>query len=242
MHKSIPISMIEEKYKLPNPELEAELYYLTEKEGGRKNYVKSGYRGQFYYDKRDWDAPQEFIDKEICNPGEIVQVRLQTLSSNFHVGQFYIGKEFETREGARTVARGKITKIIRPDFNYWDFNSFFDELPKNCKPYDSQNIEGFIADFEYGLNDISQINNLKFTKSLSNKTQMLIVECEIHDKSVKSRPLIDEICKRWREEIQFKKSHYKINLTNFNNRFEFELIFATWHSMYLTGKIIINTT
>ncbi len=50
-------------------------------------------------------------------------------------------------------------------------------------------------------------------------------------KSVKPRPLIDEICKSWREEIQFEKSHYKINLTHFNNRFKFELTFATWHSI-----------
>ncbi|ANO49162.1 hypothetical protein V8245_12300 [Flavobacterium columnare] len=39
----------------PTPYLEAEIYYLTEAEGGRKTPVASGYRGQFYYDGKDWD-------------------------------------------------------------------------------------------------------------------------------------------------------------------------------------------
>ncbi len=234
--------MTDDKFKLLNPELEGEIYYLTEQEGGRKSFVKSGYRGQFYYNGRDWDAPQEFIDKEICNPGETVKVRLQTLSPDFHVGQFFVGQNFETREGAKTVGRGKITQILRQDFNYWDFDSFFDQLPVDCKPYNFQNIGGFIADFEYGLDHIKQIGNLKFTKSLSDRNQMLTVECKVKDKSNQARPLIDEICKSWREEIQFKNSFYKTNLKHFDNGFRFELAFATFHSMYLTGKIILNTT
>lgn len=104
------------KFKLSNPELEAEIYYLTEQEGGRTGYVKSGYRGQFYYNGKDWDVPQEFINQESCNPGDVVQVKLQTLSSEFHIGQFFVGQEFEIREGAKTVGKGKITKILREDF------------------------------------------------------------------------------------------------------------------------------
>jgi translation elongation factor EF-Tu-like GTPase len=98
------------------PELEAEIYYLTAEEGGRSCSVKSGYRGQFYYNGGDWDAPQEFIDKEICNPGETVKVYLQTCSPHFHIGQLSVGQEFEIREGAITVGRGRITKILRSDF------------------------------------------------------------------------------------------------------------------------------
>ena len=234
--------MTDEKFKLPNPELEGEIYYLTEKEGGRKGYVKSGYRGQFFYNGRDWDAAQEFIDKEICNPGETVKVRLQTLSPDFHVGKFAIGQNFETREGAKTVGKGKITKILRQDFNYWDFDSFFKNLPTDCLPYDNQNIGGFIADFDYGLDNIKQIDKLKFTKTLSDKYQMLTVECILKDKSIQARPLIDEICKNWKEEIQFEKSFYKTELKNFEKGFKFELTFATWHSMFLTGKIIVKKT
>ena len=53
-----------EDYKLECPELEAEIYYLTTEEGGRKGYVANGYRGQFYYNGNNWDALQEFIDKK----------------------------------------------------------------------------------------------------------------------------------------------------------------------------------
>jgi len=92
------------------------VHYLTSKEGGRKIAVSSGYRGQFYYDGKDWDAPQEFIDKEICYPGEDVRVFLRTCRPEAHIGKFYVGKQFEIREGLRTVAVGTITKVIRSDF------------------------------------------------------------------------------------------------------------------------------
>lgn len=103
------------KYKLREPQLEAEIYYLTEQEGGRKTAVNNGYRGQFHYNGKDWDTPQQFIDKETCNLGETVKVYLQTLSPDFHIGHFFVGQEFETREGSKIVGKGKITRIIRPD-------------------------------------------------------------------------------------------------------------------------------
>ena len=115
----IEFSEIWDRY-LTTPELEAEIYYLTTEEGGRKTPLHSGYRGQFFYDSNDWDAPQEFIDKEICNLGETVKVYLKTTRPNFHIGKFFIGKEFEIREGAKTVGKGIITKIMRSDFNKGD--------------------------------------------------------------------------------------------------------------------------
>ena len=223
------------------PELEAEIYYLTEEEGGRKGYVASGYRGQFYYNGRDWDAPQQFTDKEICNPGETVKVYLQTLSPDFHVGQFYIGQTFEIREGAKTVGRGKITKVLRDDFNYWDFDSFYNRLPKGCKPYDDENIQGFMVDFEWALEKLEEIKELRFRENLSEKNEMLIVECILKSNNIKPRPFIDEICKAWREQLSLAKSFYKITVDYSDNKFEFELLFATWNSMYLTGKITATT-
>jgi len=104
------------EYKLPNPELEAEIYYLTSKEGGRKSAVRSGYRGQFHYDGKCFDAGQEFINKDICEPGETVKVFIQTLSPNNHIGKFFVGKEFEIREGITIVGKGNITMVIRSDF------------------------------------------------------------------------------------------------------------------------------
>lgn len=112
--------MLENKFTLPNPELRATIYYLTEKEGGRKSPIFSGYRGQFHYDERDWDAAQEFIDTDWCVLGESIDCYLQTLSPQFHQQKFFVGKEFEIREGARIVGRGIITEILREDFRQKD--------------------------------------------------------------------------------------------------------------------------
>ena len=98
------------------PEVEAEIRYLKTEDGGPSRGICSGYRGQFYYYGRDWDALQQFIDRDICLPGEMVKVHLQTLSSDQHLGMFHIGLEFEIREGSKTVAHGVIRKILRPDF------------------------------------------------------------------------------------------------------------------------------
>ena len=102
--------------KLQNPELEAEIYYLTTEESGRKSAILSGYLDQFHYDEKDWDAVQEFINKNICNVGETVKVYLQTLSPNNYLGKLFIGKKFEIREGKKIVGIGKITKVLRSDF------------------------------------------------------------------------------------------------------------------------------
>ncbi|MCD8044703.1 MAG: hypothetical protein LUH10_16845 [Tannerellaceae bacterium] len=98
------------------PDIKAEIYYLSTEEGGRKGFVSNGYRGQFYYDGRDWDAPQTFINKEICYPGETVQCYLTLLNRVSHIGKFYPGKEFEIREGAKTVGKGNILEVYTPEF------------------------------------------------------------------------------------------------------------------------------
>lgn len=97
-------------------EIRALIYYLTEKEGGRKSAIRTKYRGQFYYDGRDWDAQQFFIDSEWVELGQYVDCYIQTLSPEFHVGKFYIGKEFKIREGAKVVGVGIMTEILREDF------------------------------------------------------------------------------------------------------------------------------
>jgi translation elongation factor EF-Tu-like GTPase len=107
---------MKEPFILSNTELEAEIYYLTADEGGRSSPVGNGYRGQLFYDDNDWDAAQEFVDKDICLPGETVICFIKTARPELHLGKFYIGKNFEIREGNTIVARGKITKIFRQDF------------------------------------------------------------------------------------------------------------------------------
>jgi hypothetical protein len=106
------------------PELEVEIYYLTTEEGGRKMKFYSGYSGQLFYDGQDWDVIHELIDTDVCNPGDTVKVYLRTENANAHVGKFFVGKKFEIRERAKTVGKGKITKIIRSGFSLNDESEF----------------------------------------------------------------------------------------------------------------------
>ena len=231
---------MQERSKIKNPEIEAEIYYLTAQEGGRNSAVGNGYRGQFYYDGKDWDALQEFMDKEICQPGETVKVKMWTLSPDFHTGKLWIGKEFKIREGARTVGRGIIKNIFKREFNHWKYDYIFDYMPKDCRPYDNENIEGFVTDFDYLLGRIIEIKKVTCKVNLSNRNEMIIVNCELENKKTRPRPLIDKICKCWREELALMNSKFKIELNFKNDKFKFVLSFVTWHSMYLTGKIIIE--
>jgi hypothetical protein len=235
------------KYELREPQLEAEIYYLTEQEGGRKTAVNSGYRGQFYYNGKDWDAPQQFIDKEICNLGETVKVYLQTLSTDFHIGHFFIGQEFEIREGAKTVGKGKITRIIRPDFNYWDGSTFLRSLDKNIKPYsDVNDFLKFSTDFENWLTDTSIIKNINFEMT-GNLECMILIKCKLIDKDLQPRDVAYKIIECWKTKFVTPNQLHKIEMnTSFNRNKnqsqtdKFILSFATWDSFFLTGQILVK--
>jgi len=96
---------------IPN-DIEAKIYFLTYEEGGRKSPAYQGYRPQFYYDERDWDASQSYPDVEKANPGETVRTYLGFMSPKEHVGKVHVGMEFLIREGAQTVGKGTVTKIL----------------------------------------------------------------------------------------------------------------------------------
>ncbi len=93
----------------------AEIYFLHTEEGGRSHPVFQGYRPQFYYDDRDWIAECRFPEIDELgqvNLGDTVQASVWFMSPQAHVGKLYAGKEFLLREGARTVARGTVTKLV----------------------------------------------------------------------------------------------------------------------------------
>lgn len=113
-------------------------------------------------------------------------------------------------------------------------------MPSTCRPYDEENIEGFIMDFEYGLAGIKKLDDLKFRSILSNKEQMLTVQCIVCDREIYIIQFIEEVCKRWVDKIQFENSFYKVEINYINKESAYKLIFATWHSMYLTGKITVS--
>jgi hypothetical protein len=98
-------------FHIDHPHIAAEVYYLSAKEGGRNSPVYSGYRGQFHIRNSDWDAVQEFIDKEICQPGETANAYLK-FATVHNIIPMAIGTPFQIREGATVVGRGIITVII----------------------------------------------------------------------------------------------------------------------------------
>jgi len=161
-------------YQLPRPELQADIYYLTEKESGRRTHVGSGYRGQFYYDGKNFVAQQQFIDKEWCELGDTAKVLLQTGSPQFHVGQLYVGKEFEIREGARIVGKGTITHVLRQDFNYWDGKTFLANLDSNVLPYNGDDLHGYEIDFDHYLTETGLISNIDFEMTGNPECMILV--------------------------------------------------------------------
>ena len=94
------------------PHIEGMVEFLTTEAGGRKGPAFSGYRPQFYYAGRDWDANQEYPDVKQVNPGDTVRTIFSFLSPSEHWGMVEVGMPFLIREGARTVAYGKVTKIL----------------------------------------------------------------------------------------------------------------------------------
>ncbi|MFN8277217.1 MAG: hypothetical protein U0T84_07030 [Chitinophagales bacterium] len=232
---------------LPKPELEADIYYLTEKEGGRKTAVATAYRGQFYYDGHDWDAPQQFLDKEWCEPGDTVKVLLQTLSPDFHCGKFFVGKEFEVREGSKTVGRGKITKVLRQDFNYWDGATFVKNLDKSILPYsDPDDLLGYRIDFDGLLPDEDNkiiADDLEFVMT-GNLDCMMIVNAKATTRAL--RDVAAYVVDRWKNHLATSNQLYKIDYatrTNLKGELEMDyltLTFATWQKIYLTGQIVVR--
>jgi translation elongation factor EF-Tu-like GTPase len=105
-----------EEFKLPSPELEVKIYFLKTEEGGRKHNISSNYRGQFFYDGKDYDALYQYANKSGAKLGEYSIQLVQFISPNFHIGKFYEGQEFLIREGLITVGKGKILKVMREDY------------------------------------------------------------------------------------------------------------------------------
>ena len=212
------------------PELEAEIYYLSAEEGGRFGFVASNYRGQFYYDGIDYDAVQNLLGKEICNPGESTKVQLQTVSPPYHMGKFYLGKEFEIREGARTVGKGKITKVLKKEFEYWDVDSILDKSD-SVKPFDWKQTAAFKKSIKEDLIRTGIIDSVDF-KEIENRH--LLVTCKLKNKEDPFRTVEDKIYTVWRDcKVDGEK------LTKLRTR-GFSLSFAIVGSHLLTGEIKIK--
>jgi elongation factor Tu len=89
-------------------QFEAEVYVLSQKEGGRHTPIFNGYTPQFFFRTADVTGTAEVLDGiEMAMPGDGVKlgVRLQKPIA------FNDGDRFAIREGGRTVGSGVVTKI-----------------------------------------------------------------------------------------------------------------------------------
>jgi len=92
----------------------AELDHLTTDEGGKNTGALSGYRPQvkFHFSQMMTSGQQTFIDKEIVFPGGNVIAKIKILSPQFFEKELFKGLQFEFREGAKVIGKGKVLEVI----------------------------------------------------------------------------------------------------------------------------------
>ena len=185
-------------------------------------------------------------NSSLTSLGDTVQVFLQTASPEFHEGQFFVGKDFEIREGSNIFGKGTITKILRPDFIYWDTKSFLEKLSRRIKPYDGEDMHGYRIDFEYFLSETELFKEINFEETGNNEC-LLVVKCKLKNKGIQPRLIADTVIQNWKEHLATSNQLYKVALQtksdfHSNNLLldKFVLTFASWHSIYLTGEIIVT--
>jgi len=93
----------------PHTKFEAQIYVLTEKEGGRKKSFRDGYRPQFYFRTTDITGEVKLDDPSaMVMPGDNVKITGVLI----HPIAMDEGLRLAIREGGRTIASGQVTKII----------------------------------------------------------------------------------------------------------------------------------
>ena len=93
----------------PHTKFKAQIYVLTEAEGGRKKPFFTGYRPQFYFRTTDITGTIELDPSiQMVKPGDNVEI---TVTLIYPVA-INVGLRFAIREGGRTVGSGQITAII----------------------------------------------------------------------------------------------------------------------------------
>ncbi len=93
----------------PHKKFKAQVYVLTQEEGGRHKPFFNGYRPQFYF--RTTDVTGSIVlpkDREMVLPGDHVELDVELISP------VALEKElrFAIREGGRTVGAGVVTQIV----------------------------------------------------------------------------------------------------------------------------------
>jgi elongation factor Tu len=94
----------------PHTNFEAQVYVLTKDEGGRHKPFFSNYRPQFYFRTTDVTGTITLPDGvEMCMPGDNTLMTVELIAPI----AMDEGLRFAIREGGRTVASGRVTKILK---------------------------------------------------------------------------------------------------------------------------------
>jgi hypothetical protein len=96
------------------PHIEAQVRLLRTDEGGRKTPANSGYRPQFYYAGQNWDAICYFKNEQLAL-GATDLCRIVFASPESLLPTLFVDARFELREGARIVAEGVVTRLLKDD-------------------------------------------------------------------------------------------------------------------------------
>lgn len=92
----------------PHTKFSGAIYVLTKEEGGRHSPFFNGYRPQFYFRTTDVTGTIQLPEGvEMVMPGDNVEIAVELI----HPIAIEEGLRFAVREGGRTVASGRVTKI-----------------------------------------------------------------------------------------------------------------------------------
>jgi elongation factor Tu len=94
----------------PHSQFEAQVYVLTQSEGGRHKPFFSNYRPQFFFRTTDITGHVTLPEgTEMCMPGDNTTMTVELI----HPIAMDEGLRFAIREGGRTVGAGRVTKILK---------------------------------------------------------------------------------------------------------------------------------
>ncbi|MBY6274752.1 elongation factor Tu [Symbiobacterium thermophilum] len=92
----------------PHTKFSGAIYVLTKEEGGRHSPFFNGYRPQFYFRTTDVTGTIKLPEGvEMVMPGDNVEIAVELI----HPIAIEEGLRFAVREGGRTVASGRVTKV-----------------------------------------------------------------------------------------------------------------------------------
>jgi elongation factor Tu len=94
----------------PHTEFEGQIYVLSKEEGGRHKPFFTNYRPQFYFRTTDVTGHIELPEgTEMVMPGDNTSIKVELIQPI----AMEEGLRFAIREGGRTVASGRVTKILK---------------------------------------------------------------------------------------------------------------------------------